>query len=147
MLDRAIGGYEGVPMLDPTSPSVRARNRHAAREAILDAAERLLGREASAEFSMRELAAEAGKGFATPFNHFGTKGAIMQALSGRVIDRMEAWFRVEAPAGDAVERTLGKGRIAVACLLERPAVYKVVVGSLSVPNPAPSEVRPHSRSL
>lgn len=73
---------------------------------------------------------EAGKGFVTPFNRFGSKGAIMHALSGRVIDRMEARFRAEAPAGDAIDRTLAMGRTAAACLLERPVVYKAVVGTL-----------------
>ena len=47
---------------------------------MLDAAERLL-RDGNAEFSMRDLAAEAGVSFATPFNQFGSKPAIMQALS------------------------------------------------------------------
>jgi AcrR family transcriptional regulator len=139
--------HHGGGMTLPAPPSLRERNRLAARDAILDAAERLLERGEAAEFSMRELAVEAGKGFVTPFNHFGSKGAIMQALSGRVIDRMEARFREEAPGGDALERTLAMGRIAAACLLERPAVYKAVVGSLGTVGPMPSEVRPRSRAL
>lgn len=130
-----------------TPPSLRERNRLAVRDAILDAAERLLDRGDAAEFSMRELAVEAGKGFVTPFNHFGSKGAIMHALSGRVIDRMEARFRAEAPAGDAIDRTLAMGRTAAACLVERPVVYKAVVGSLGMAGPTPGEVRPRSRAL
>ena len=134
-------------MTVPAPSSLRERNRLAVRDAILDAAERLLERGEAAEFSMRELAVEAGKGFVTPFNHFGSKGAIMQALSGRVIDRMEARFREEGPEGDAIERTLAMGRIAPACLLERPAGYKAVVGSLGTAGPTPGEVRPRSRAL
>jgi AcrR family transcriptional regulator len=137
----------GGGMTLPAPPSLRERNRMAARDAILDAAERLLERGEAAEFSMRELAVEAGKGFVTPFNHFGTKGAIMQALSGRVIDRMEARFREEAPGGDALDRTLAMGGIAAACLLERPAVYKAVVGSLGMAGPTPVMVRSRSRVL
>jgi AcrR family transcriptional regulator len=134
-------------MTFPATPSVRERNRFAVRDAILDAAERLLDRGEAADFSMRELAVEAGKGFVTPFNHFGSKGAIMQALSGRVIDRMEARFRAEVPAGDAIDRTLAMGRTAAACLLERPVVYKAVVGSLGTAGPTSGGVRPRSRAL
>lgn len=90
---------------------------------------------------------EAGKGFVTPFNHFGSKGAIMQALSGRVIDRMVARFQEEAPAGDAIDRTLAMSRTAAACLLERLVVYKAVVGSLDTAGRTPGEVRPRSRAL
>lgn len=127
--------------------SLRERNRQAARDAVLDAAEHLLGRGEAADFSMRQLAAEAGVGFATPFNHFGNKNAIMQALSARLIERMAARFVAEEPAGDAIDRVLAMGRIAVALLLERPDVYKAVVGSLGVVSPVPSTVREHSQQL
>jgi AcrR family transcriptional regulator len=139
--------HQGGGMTLPASPSIRERNRLAVRDTILDAAERLLDRGEAAEFSMRELAVEAGKGFVTPFNRFGSKGATMHALSGQVIDRMETRFRAEKPAGDAIDRTLAMGRTAAACLLERPVVYKAVVGSLGTAGPAPSEVRPRSRAL
>ena len=134
-------------MTDHTPPSLRERNRQLARNVVLDAAERLLRVDGSIDFSMRALAAEAGVGFATPFNHFGSKNAIMQALSARVIDRMAERFRAEAPAGDAVDRVLAMTRIAAALLLEQPEVYKAVVGSLGVAGPSPSAVMPKSRSL
>jgi len=127
--------------------SLRERNRQAARDTVLDAAERLLGKGETADFSMRQLAAEAGVGFATPFNHFGSKNAIMQALSARLIERMAARFVEEEPAGDAIDRVLAMGRIAVALLLERPEVYKALVGSLGVVSPVPSAVREHSQRL
>ncbi|TCR63947.1 TetR/AcrR family transcriptional regulator [Bosea sp. BK604] len=127
--------------------SLRERNRKAARDAVLDAAERLLRGGETADFSMRQLAAEAGVGFATPFNHFGSKNAIMQALSARLIERMASHFAEEAPIGDAIDRVLAMGRISVALLLERPDVYKAVVGSLGVVSPVPSAVRAHSQRL
>jgi hypothetical protein len=96
---------------------------------------------------MRELAVEAGKNFVTPFNHFGSKGATMHALSGQVIDRMETRFRAEKPAGDAIDRNLAMGRTEAPCLLDRPMVYKAVVGSLDTADPTPGEVRPRSRAL
>ena len=96
---------------------------------------------------MRALAAEAGVGFATPFNHFGSKSAIMQALSARVIERMSTRFHDEPPEGDAIERVLAMGRISAGVLLEKPDVSKVVVGSLGVVSPTPSSVRPKSEAL
>ncbi len=50
------------------------------KERVLSAAERLL-RVGEADFSMRDLAAEAGVSFATPFNLFGSKVGIIRALS------------------------------------------------------------------
>ncbi len=126
---------------------LRERNRLLARDIVLDAAERLLQRGETADFSMRALAAEAGVGFATPFNHFGSKNAIMQALSSRLIERMAMRFRGEAPDGDAIDRVMAMGRISIALLLEQPDVHKAVVGSLGVASPVPGSVRQNSRDL
>jgi AcrR family transcriptional regulator len=128
-------------------PPLRERNRQLVRDVVLDAAERLLQSSPSAEFSMRSLATEAGVGFATPFNHFGSKTAIMQALSSRLIERMAARFQEEKPTGDAIDRVLTMGRISVALLLEKPEVSKAVVGSLGVARPSPSTVRPQSEAI
>ena len=129
------------------SQPLRERNRQLAQDLVLDAAKRLLQRSPSAEFSMRALAAEAGVGFATPFNHFGNKNAIMQALSARLIESMSLRFEQETPGGDAVDRVLAMGKISVATLLEQPDVSKAVVGSLGVVNPSHSVVRPNSEGL
>lgn len=135
-----------MPNDTPPLP-LRERNKQLARDLVLDAAERLLQASPSAEFSMRALATEAGVGFATPFNHFGCKNAIMQALSSRVIERMAERFREQRPQGDAIERVLAMGRISVGVLLEKPDVSKAVVGSLGVASPSPSTVRLQSEAL
>jgi AcrR family transcriptional regulator len=134
-------------MVDDASLPLRERNRLTARDLVLDAAERLLRKSATAEFSMRELASEAGVGFATPFNHFGSKNAIMQALSSRVIERGARRFREQAPRGDAIDRVLVMVRIAVALLLEQPEISKAVVGSLGLPGPVPSTVRQQAEPI
>ena len=134
-------------MVDNAPQSLRERNRQSARDMVLDAAERLLRRSETAEFSMRALAAEAGVGFATPFNHFGSKTAIMQALSSRMIERMALRFQNQAPAGDAVDRVLAMQRISVGLLLEQPEISKMVVGSLGLAGSAPSTVRPQSEAI
>ncbi len=134
-------------MVDGAPQSLRERNRQSARDMVLDAAERLLQTGGTADFSMRALAAEAGVGFATPFNHFGSKTAIMQALSSRMIERMAARFQHEAPPGDAIERVLAMQRISVGLLLEQPEISRMVVGSLGQAGAAPSTVRPQSEAI
>ena len=134
-------------MLGTALQPLREKNRQTARDIVLDAAERLLQKGETADFSMRALAAEAGVGFATPFNHFGSKNAIMQALSSRLIERMATRFHDEAPGGDALDRVLAMGHIGVALLLEKPDVHKAVVGSLGVASPTPGSVRHNSQAL
>ena len=63
----------------------RSQPKPPTKDRVLDAAKRLLAG-GSAAFSMRELAEEAGVSFATPFNQFGSKAAIMLvAAPGAVI--------------------------------------------------------------
>lgn len=118
----------------------------AVRLRVLDAAEHLL-REGKADFSMRDLAAAAGVSFATPFNHFGSKSAIMQALSGRRIDRMEADYAAAQPSGDALDRILLAVDIATAVMLEEPMVNRAVMGWLGAYSATPGQVWNRSQSL
>jgi AcrR family transcriptional regulator len=127
--------------------SLREKNRLRTRDEVLDAAERLLSRSETANFSMRELAKEAGMSFATPFNHFGSKGAVVRELSVRVIERMAERFRHERPSGDATDRVLAMGGIAVSALLARSAVYRTVVASLGTMDSGSSEAHRLSRDL
>jgi AcrR family transcriptional regulator len=116
------------------------------RQRVLDAAEWLL-RQGNGDFSMRDLAAGAGVSFATPFNQFGSKAAIMHALSDRRIDRMGARYTAEQPQGDTLGRVLMAVTIATAVMLEEPAVNRAVMGWLGVPGPAPGKVLERSTAL
>ena len=129
------------------SAPLRERNRQLARDTVLDAAERLLQKSDEADFSMRALAAEAGVGFATPFNHFGNKNAIMQALSCRLIETMATRFREQSIDGDAITRVLAMGRISVALLLEKPELHKALIASLAVVNQTPGAAMHNSIRL
>ncbi|UDL94075.1 TetR/AcrR family transcriptional regulator [Lichenihabitans sp. PAMC28606] len=113
---------------------------------MVDAAERLL-REGKAAFSMRDLAVEAGVSFATPFNQFGSKAAIMEALSARRIDAMEARFAAAAPLISAVARVLLAVDTAAAVMLEEPDVNRAVMGWLGASSPAPGQVWARSTAL
>ncbi|WP_395396838.1 helix-turn-helix domain-containing protein [Novosphingobium sp. BL-8A] len=113
----------------PASPAARGEP---IRQRVIDAAEHLL-RQDKADFSMRDLAAEAGVSFATPFNQFGSKAAIMQALSARRIDEMESRYLSIQPSGDACNRTLVAVDVAVEVMLEEAVVNRSVMGWLGTP--------------
>lgn len=105
------------------------------RQRVIEAAERLL-RQGKAEFSMRDLAAEAGVSFATPFNQFGSKAAIMHAISARRVELMDTRFRAAVPPGDAVDRVLVAAAAAASVMLEEPVVNRSVMGWLGTAGPA-----------
>lgn len=113
---------------------------------VIDAAERLL-RSGKADFSMRDLAAEAAVSFATPFNHFGSKGAIMHALSERRIDAMATRFAQARPLSDAASRVMLAVDTAVAVMLEEPDINRVVMGSIGTPGDTPGQAWTRSTGL
>ncbi|WP_158265630.1 TetR/AcrR family transcriptional regulator [Blastopirellula marina] len=127
--------------------TLRDRNKQVARDAVLDAAERLLCSSDTADFSMRALAAEAGVGFTTPFNHFGNKTAIIRAISARLIERMAARFQTKTKPDGLIDRTFLLADVAVELVLKQPEVHRAVIGSLGVASSTPSAVMPQSQSL
>ena len=129
-----------------TEPSSRGAKGEPLRRRVIDAAERLL-RESDAEFSMRELAAEAEVSFATPFNQFGSKAAIMQALSTRRIETMEARFSAASSLTDTTDRVLLAVDVAAAVMLEEPEINRAVMGWLGAASPSPGQVWVRSTAL
>jgi AcrR family transcriptional regulator len=126
------------PRLEQPKPDTRSR--------VLDAAERLLAR-GGAAFSMRELADEAGLSFATPFNQFGSKTAIMQALSARRIATMHELLVRTTPAGNAAARVLTAVEIAAAVMLAAPSVNRAVMAAIGAPSDNPGNVWSRSGML
>ncbi|MCA0058482.1 MULTISPECIES: TetR/AcrR family transcriptional regulator [unclassified Mesorhizobium] len=116
------------------------------RRRVIDAAERLL-RQGKAGFSMRDLATEAGVSFATPFNQFGSKAAIMHALSRRRIDTMAQRFAGMSPPADAAGRVLLAIDTAVEVMLEEPEINRAVMGWIGTAGPSPGKVLAHSTTL
>jgi AcrR family transcriptional regulator len=131
----------------PSTGLGRQEKARLAREKVLDAAERLLRADPGATFSMRDLAVEAEVSFATPFNQYGSKAAIAQALSARRITQMIGRLAAAKPAGDAVERTLAAVRIAIDLLLEEPGVNRAMMGVLGAWSSSPGTVSAHSSAL
>jgi AcrR family transcriptional regulator len=116
------------------------------RQRVIDAAERLL-RDGRADFSMRELASGASVSFATPFNQFGSKAAIMHALSARRIDTMMQRLAAAPALPNAADRVLLAVDVAVAVMLEEPEVNRAVLGWLGAEGAPPGQVLNHSKAL
>ena len=130
---------------DKTSISAGKRGEPI-RQRVIDAAERLL-RDGKADFSMRDLASGASVSFATPFNQFGSKAAIMHALSARRIDAMMQRLAAAPALPNAADRVLLAVDIAVAVMLEEPEVNRAVLGWLGAEGAPPGQVLNHSKAL
>lgn len=70
------------------------------KEIILATAEALIRKNGTATFSMRELAKAAGVSFATPFNLFGSKADLLNALMDQSILEVG---ETKTQSGDAIE--------------------------------------------
>lgn len=116
------------------------------RNRVIDAAERLL-REGKAEFSMRDLANEAGVSFATPFNQFGSKAAIMHALSARRIATATQRFTDKPLFEGAADRVLLAVATVVELMLEEPCVNRAVMGWIGTAGPTAGDVLTQSTAL
>lgn len=116
------------------------------RQRVIEAAERLL-RDGRPDFSMRDLASEADVSFATPFNQFGGKGAIMHALSTLRIEEMTRRFNAASKPRLAADRVALAVAIAVSVMLEEPKVNRAVMGAISVNVESPGEVWMRSSEL
>ncbi|GGC75334.1 hypothetical protein GCM10010994_37220 [Chelatococcus reniformis] len=111
---------------------------------MLAAAEKLLG-QGAAEFSMRDLATAAGVSFATPFNQFGSKLAIMRTLSAQRIATMHERLAVADLPDTSPDRVLEAVRIAAEVMVEAPAVNRTIMGVIGAPGSEPGETRGRSQ--
>jgi len=116
------------------------------RQRVINAAERLL-RSGHADLTMRDLAAEAGVSFATPFNQFGSKAAIMHALSERRTEAMAWRFAQAVQPPDATARVMLATDTAVAVMLEEPAVNRAVMSWIGTAGPLPGQAWTRSTAL
>jgi len=72
------------------------------RDRMLDAAEELILEKGDASFSTRDLAKRAGVSQATPFNHFGSKMGVLDALIERSL--AEIAFATRVTSEDPLDR-------------------------------------------
>lgn len=125
---------------------VRLPDRAARREALLDAADRIVRRDGPAA-SMAAIAAEAGITKPILYRHFGDKSGLYAALADRYTGRLLGDLQDALEAGrtrrDRVERTVDAYLSAIEA---EPQVYRFLVHSDEAA-PAQSQVRSFTRRL
>ena len=120
-----------------------SRRRERTRALVLDAAEQLLSRRAAEEIRVEDVAAAAGISPASVYVHFGTKDALLAAVTERVLavatDALRAAYAAQAPP---LERFAGVGSAYLRLLLDHPAVlkYLTATGERGPRTPVESEV-------
>jgi AcrR family transcriptional regulator len=124
-VDLAYDGAVPGPFELPLAPEARAERVDAARnrEAILEAAERLLSCEGTESITMDRLACEAGVGKGTLFRRFGDRAGLFHALLDETERRLQDGFiRGPAPLGPGAppeQRLTAFGHELLALTVER----------------------------
>jgi AcrR family transcriptional regulator len=115
--------------------TVREAAKEARREAIFAAAEALIRRSGSTEFSMRELADEAGLSLATAYNLIGSKSTVLYALLNLRADAL-AESGAALKAGAEIDDHMGSSaRRAVRQFTSDPEFFRPLMRFLlSVPD-------------
>ncbi|MDO9496663.1 MAG: TetR/AcrR family transcriptional regulator [Nocardioides sp.] len=102
-----------------------SRRRERTRALLLDAAELLMSQRAPEEIRIEDVAAQAGVSAASVYVHFGTKDALLAAVTERVLavatEALRSAYAAEAPP---LERFAGVGSAYLRLLLDHPAVVK-----------------------
>lgn len=102
-----------------------SRRRQRTRAQLLDAAELLMSQRAPEEIRVEDVAAQAGISPASVYVHFGTKDALLAAVTERVLavatDALRTAYAAPAPP---LERFAGVGSAYLRLLLDHPAVVK-----------------------
>ncbi|WP_121257739.1 TetR/AcrR family transcriptional regulator [Nocardioides ferulae] len=130
-----------APAAGPAARGSRRRER--TRALLLDATERLLSQRAPEEIRIDDVAAEAGVSPASVYVHFGTKDALLAAVTERVLavatDALRTAFAAET---SPLERFAGAGAAYLRLLLDHPAVvkYLTVTGERGPRAPVEEEV-------
>ncbi|WP_219894294.1 TetR/AcrR family transcriptional regulator [Aquisediminimonas profunda] len=117
-----------MPVITPPA-RLADRRRELARKTILDAAHGILSRDRVEDFSVRQLAAEAGVSPVTVFNHFGTKQGILRALAERDLSEITRQFEERRPAHDVVSRAMTLLDVSMDVYLAEPTIFRATLAS------------------
>jgi AcrR family transcriptional regulator len=116
--------------------SAREAAKEARREAIFAAAEALIRRTGSTDFSMRELADEAGLSLATAYNLIGSKPTVLYALLNLRADALAGSGIAPKPGADLCDLMTGSARRAVRQFTRDPEFFRPLMRFLlGVPDP------------
>lgn len=120
-----------------------SRRRERTRVLLLDAAELLISQRAPDEIRIEDVAAQAGVSAASVYVHFGTKDALLAAVTERVLAVATGALRsAYAAETSPLERFAGVGSAYLRLLLDHPAVgkYLAVTGERGPRTPVEDEV-------
>lgn len=100
------------------------------RNALIEAALRLIEERGAHDFSMREAAKEAGVAASAPYRHFADKTALMVAVAevalGELRARMQGAMEDASVEGSPLEQYRAAGIAYVMFAYERPAHFRVL---------------------
>lgn len=100
------------------------------REALLQAAERILEREGIQGLTLRAAAREAGVSHAAPKNHFGDMAGLLSELAAVGFERFVSTMQANVRDGDSPDRRLGAiGRGYVAFARAHPDLFLLMFRS------------------
>lgn len=118
-------------MTDPEQPLATdaaargSRRRERTRTRVLDAAESLMSERSPEQIRVEDVAARAGISAASVYVHFGTKDALLAAVTERVLAvATEALRAAYAADTSPLERFAGVGSAYLRLILDHPAVVK-----------------------
>lgn len=113
------------------------------RESLLEAGEALLDQGGLDEFSLREVARQAGVSHAAPYRHFASKAELLDALVERGFGRLAQALRqaLAAHPGDPRAQLLAAGMAYVQVALDHPALWRLMFGGLQAGDQRSAETR------
>ncbi|HEY0949246.1 TetR/AcrR family transcriptional regulator [Nocardioides sp.] len=107
-----------------------SRRRERTRGLLLDAAEQLVSQQAPEEIRIEDVAAQAGISPASVYVHFGTKDALLAAVTERVLAVATETLRsAYAAETTPLERFAGVGAAYLRLLLDHPTVVKYLTAT------------------
>lgn len=115
---------EGKPSTDIPVSGRREAAKDERRRRIIIAARELIRETHTVGLSMRELARRAGVSLATPYNLFGSKGAIVLAVMQDVREYRQRFF--SRPFADPIARIFDAVDLSVEYYLQDPDFYKTL---------------------
>ncbi|MBO9662301.1 TetR/AcrR family transcriptional regulator [Dokdonella sp.] len=120
-------------MTRPTKPAARARPAAAyhhgdLRQALLRAAEELLGADGAAAVGMREIARRAGVSHAAPYRHYANRETLLADLAGRGFERLNQRFAALPAREDAERRFVAMARAYVQFARDEPEAWRLMFG-------------------
>lgn len=112
------------------------------REALLDAAERLLEREGASALALRRIARDAGVSHAASYHHFDGREALLRGLAARGFERFGAALAAAIAGREGQPAFAEMGVAYVAFAARHPAVFRLLFG----PEAADRQVHPEVKA-